>query len=183
MSIKKYFPKPGLQGLTLTAEMIGLEIVFERMLKAVDLPLMRISLGFLPIAVLAVYLGPLYASFAWAAADVIGFFIFPSGFPYFPGFTASAFISGMIFGFILYKNGGKIVRTVVASGIVCIADVFFLRLLWLRIMMRIGNMDAVPMEVTVAARAIQVAIIFPVQCIFIYLVGVAIKKVKFRNIS
>lgn len=56
-----------------------------------------IGVSFIPIMVCAMTLGPVWGGACGALADFVGATLFPFG-PYFPGFTAVAFLSGLIYG-------------------------------------------------------------------------------------
>ncbi len=64
----------------------------------------KIGLAFIPVAVAAVVMGPLAGGMVGALGDFIGAIMFPIG-PYFPGFTLTAFLSGVTFGLLLRKKG------------------------------------------------------------------------------
>ena len=46
---------------------------------------------------------PISAGVAYAIGDILGMMIFPSG-SYFPGFTLTAFLTGVIYGVVLYLS-------------------------------------------------------------------------------
>ncbi len=94
----KAYMKP--QVLTAMAMLIALQVV-SRFLTINLFPWLRISFGFLPIAVAGMLFGPVYAALGGGLGDVIGFLLFPSG-TYFPGFTITAMAEGLIYGFILF---------------------------------------------------------------------------------
>ena len=80
---------------------IALQIVFERLL-VIDAGFMRVSLVFIPYALGGAIFGPLWNGAICAAADIIGFLIKPGQGAFFPGFTLSAFLSGVAYG-MAYK--------------------------------------------------------------------------------
>lgn len=99
--------------------LISMEIVFDRFL-AINTWNIKITLGFLPVALIAYRYGCIGSIIAAALADFIGAMLFPFG-PYYFGFTATAAVVGLIFGIFLYKNC-KIVNILLAvflSGILC----------------------------------------------------------------
>lgn len=80
----------------------------------------KISGAFLPTAVTAAVFGPIPAALVGALGDIISFFLNPSGGMYFPGFTISGFLSGMIFGLFFYKNSAtlkKVIGAYIINGI------------------------------------------------------------------
>ena len=81
----------------------ALQVVLSRFLSIVNIPTMKIGFGFLPILLAALILGPLYAGIVGALSDIIGALLFPIG-TYFPGFTVTAFITGMVLGLLLQNK-------------------------------------------------------------------------------
>lgn len=65
----------------------------------------KIGFGFVPVCVAAWLYGPLAAGVVGALGDFLGAILFPVG-PYFPGFTLTAFVSGILFGLLLHKKQG-----------------------------------------------------------------------------
>ena len=63
----------------------------------------KIGFGFVPVFMAAWLYGPLAAGIVGALGDFLGAVLFPVG-PYFPGFTATAFVSGVLFGLLLHKK-------------------------------------------------------------------------------
>ena len=63
----------------------------------------RIGFSFLPVAVAAILFGMKEACAVAALSDIIGTILFPVG-PYFPGFTLTAFLTGIIYAVFLHKK-------------------------------------------------------------------------------
>ncbi len=120
--------------LVVISFMITLEVLLTRIF-AIFMPTsIRLSLGFLPVAMTSILYGPLWAGISYALGDIIGMLIFPMG-PYFPGFTLTAFLTGLTFGLVLYGRPITFKRTLLASLIVVvfwnlILDTFWLYLLF-----------------------------------------------------
>lgn len=89
--------------IVISAMLIALDVVFTRLL-AVNVLAVKMGLGFAAVAVCAMLYGPAWAAVTAAAADLIGALLFPTG-AYFPGFTATAAITGVVFG--LYLHGAR----------------------------------------------------------------------------
>ena len=81
----------------------ALYVVLSRFLSIINTPTIRIGLGFLPIVLAAIVLGPWQAGVVAALGDIVGALVHPVG-PYFPGFTVTAFFSGLILGLLIYKK-------------------------------------------------------------------------------
>ena len=63
----------------------------------------RIGFGFVPVVLSAMLFGPVPAAVLAALGDFLGAILFPIG-PYFPGFTVTAALTGLTFGFLLHRK-------------------------------------------------------------------------------
>lgn len=129
--------------LTLSALFIALEIILTRFL-SIQTPYMRIGFYFLPVAISGIMLGPWMAGIIAVLADLIGFFMFFASGAFHPGFTLSAFLSGMIFGLILYKRPVKPLNVTLASALVHLGVNLGLGTLWLSQILGKGYMVLLP---------------------------------------
>lgn len=127
------FSKP--RTIAYAAMLIALNVVFTRLL-SIQTQFLRIDFGFLPVAVFSMLFGPIPGAVAAAIGDVIGFFLFPppGGAPYFPGFTLSAFILGLIFGTFLYKKELTIQKIIAACFFAVFVVDLCLNTFWLSVM-------------------------------------------------
>ena len=75
---------------------------------------LRIYFTFFIIALGASVYGPLMAVVAGCAADLLSFAIAPSG-PFFPGYTLSSMLGGLIYGLFLYRRDLSVVKSVVKN--------------------------------------------------------------------
>ena len=149
--------------IVLTAMLIALEIVLTRFL-SVQLPAVRISFGFIPIVMVAIMYGPVFAGLAAALADIIGVSLF-SPFPPFPGFVATAFAAGIVYGLLLRKNPKSLPRIIIAAGIVTIIIQLGMDTLWLQMIMGEAYIALLP------PRMIRTLIMFPLQVVCIRFVA------------
>lgn len=78
--------------LVTLALLIAMEIILTRML-SIQTATIRLSLGFIPIAVIGMMYGPIWGGISAAIADLIGVFLFPVAGPPFLGFTLTAFFN------------------------------------------------------------------------------------------
>lgn len=162
------------QRLIMVAFFITLEVVFTRML-SINLPFLRIGFGFLPIAMVGIMFGPLWSGLAYTVGDVIGLLLFPPTAPPHPGFTLTAFLTGLVFGLVLYKKEVTMKRTAVASFIVVIGLNLFLDTFWLTSLLGQGYLALLP------ARIIKCAAAIPLQTILIPLIwNKMFKRVSFN---
>lgn len=63
----------------------------------------KLSFSFIVVAFAAYFFGPVAAAFVGGVGDVVSAIAFPVG-PYFPGFTLTAVLTGICFGFFLYEK-------------------------------------------------------------------------------
>ena len=131
--------------LVVMAFLISLEIILTRFL-SINMPIVRIGFGFLPVAVTAIMFGPLWSAACYAVGDVLGMLIFPSG-AYFPGFTLSAFITGAIYGLIFYRKDVTFKRAFVAAALILVSITLGLNTYWLHIIMGKGFWAILPTRI------------------------------------
>lgn len=141
---------------------IALEVILTRFC-SINTPIMRLGFGFLPVAMLSIMFGPVWAGVAYALGDLIGMMIFPTG-AYFPGFTLTAFLTGITFGILLYKKNITFKRAFVAALLVCCLWNLCLDTYWLYLLTGKGILVLLP------SRLIKIAFAIPVQTILIPLV-------------
>ncbi|MGI6731772.1 MAG: folate family ECF transporter S component [Anaerovoracaceae bacterium] len=145
--------------LIIIALLIALEIIFTRFL-SINTPILRIGFGFLPVSIVGILYGPLWAGASYALGDILGMMIFPTA-AYFPGFTLSAFLTGLVYGFFLHNKKVTWKRALVAASVVCIIINLGLDTLWLYILMNQGVIALIP------ARLLKAVIMIPVQTVII----------------
>lgn len=148
--------------LITVAFFIAIEVVLTRYL-SIDTGILRIGFGFLPVAMLGIIYGPVWSASAYVIGDVLGMLIFPKG-AYFPGFTLTAALTGLVFGLVLYKKQITWKRALAASLIVVVGLNLCLDTYWLHILMGQGYLAMLP------ARLIKCAFSIPVQTVLIPLV-------------
>lgn len=149
MSKKKNAKTPTevLVNLVCCALLIALQVVLSRWLSFQTWNL-KIGFSFVPVVLAARLFGPVQAMLVYGIGDVVGTLLFPVG-AYFPGFTVSAMLSGLIYGLFLYKKNGsyvffgkknvtatkksEILRLSGAVGLIQLICSFFLNSLWISI--------------------------------------------------
>lgn len=154
--------------IVVIAFMVALEIVLSKLV-SVNISFLRIGFGFLPIAILAILYGPIWAGVGYAIGDVIGGFLFPTG-AFFPGFTVTAALTGVLFGLVLYNKKITFTRALVASALVCILCNLLLNTFWLTFILGKG------FTVLLASRAIKEIVAIPVMAVLIVLVDKTVMK-------
>ncbi len=111
--------------------LIAMDVILTRFL-SISTPITRIGFAFVARVIAAIVLGPLQAAAAAGISDFIGAIAFPSTGAYFPGFTLTAMMFGLIYGLFLHQKvtPARITGAVVVSQIVCSLG---LNTLWLTI--------------------------------------------------
>ena len=146
--------------------LIALQIILTRFC-SIQTPIVRIGFGFVAVVVTAIMYGPICAGVANGIADIIGTILFPTG-AYFPGFTLTAILSGVIYGVFLYKKPITWARIIGASIAINIGLNLCLNTYWLSILMGKGFMALLP------TRIIKELIMIPIKVIII---GIVWKKI------
>lgn len=141
---------------------ISLEIILTRFL-SIQTPILRLSFGFIPIALAAIMFGPILGGVTAMLSDILGMIIFPQG-VYFPGFTFSAFLGGAIYGVFLHKRSNKVWRITVTVLIIAVGIDMGLNTLWLSMLTGKAAM------VILVPRILKSLIMLPVQIFLIHIV-------------
>ena len=106
--------------ITYTALLVALQVVLGNILQ---IPLMekQYNFGFLPIAIAGALLGVPAAMIVGGLGDFLGAHLFPQG-AYFPGFTLTNVLVGLVCGLVLYRRKPSIVRVIITVliSLVCI---------------------------------------------------------------
>lgn len=158
--------------LVIIAMFVAIEVVLTRFL-SIHTPFARIGLGFLPIAMLGIMYGPLTAGLSYAAGDLIGATLFPTG-PFFPGFTLTVFLTGIVYGSFLHKHGPRS-SNLVAASIMVVAIRMGLDTLWLGILFDDSYLALMPV------RLVKGLIDIPLQIVLIPLLWTVIAKTPIKT--
>ena len=148
---------PNTKKLIVSAQLLALDVVLTRLL-AVNTPVMKIGFGFAAVALCAMLFGPLWAALTAALGDLVGALLFPTG-AFFPGFTLTAACTGLIFGLCLYRRGKSLLWPILA------ALLNTLLVSYLANTAMIAYISGSPFVTLIKARAVQLAVMLPVQCV------------------
>ena len=122
--------------IVLLSLLMALRIILGRYL-AIDFGIVRISFGFIVMGFVGYLYGPTVGFGFGMLGDSLGYWGFPQPFPYFPGYTLSAGLSGFFYGLLLHykkytdsstKNFN--IRIVIVTTITCILCSVVLGTLW-----------------------------------------------------
>ena len=148
---------PNTKKLIVSAQLLALDVVLTRLL-AVNTPVMKIGFGFAAVALCAMLYGPWWAALTAALGDLVGALLFPTG-AFFPGFTLTAACTGLIFGLCLYRRGKCLLWPILA------ALLNTLLVSYLANTAMIAYISGSPFVTLLKARAVQLAVMLPVQCV------------------
>ncbi len=152
--------------------LVAMEVIIARFGTIRPAESIKISLDFIPIVIAAVLSGPVPAVIMSILADVLGAFLFPVG-PFFPGFTLTAAVTGLIYGLLLHKSQSmpRVVCAVVLQQLVCsmVINTFWLHVLY-----------GLPYLPTMAARLVQCAVVTALQIVVIPLIAKTVLSVHKR---
>jgi len=140
--------------LVTAALLIAMQIILSRFL-SINAWNLKIGFAFTAVFVAAYLYGPWFSAAVAVIADVVGATLFPSG-AFFPGFTVTALLSGVVFGVFLYKKQTP-VRIIAAVAIDQLVLGLLLNSYWLSILY--GS----PYVPLLATRAVQCLVMMPVM--------------------
>ena len=149
--------------LVTVALLIALEVILGTFFTVNFAGIAKIGFGFLPIAMIAIMYGPVWAGSAYAIGDVLSWFVKPEG-AYFPGLTLTCFLVGVVMGLFLYKKEVTFARCALCFiPIVFLLD-FLLNTFWLHILMNQGFLALLP------SRALKCLITYGLEVLLVPLV-------------
>lgn len=131
---------------------------------------LKISLAHLAIAPTAILFGPVVAGVQGALSDILGFMLKPTG-PYFPGFTLSAALLGVIYGLLLYKTRRTTWQIIMARVIVCVFVNIGLNTVFLTMLYGPSRLATLPL------RILKNLIQLPIDCLLLGAVSRAVKRI------
>jgi len=121
---------------------------------------LKISLGHLALAPTAILFGPVVASIQGALSDILGFLLKPTG-PYFPGFTLTALLGGLIYGLFLYKTEKKLWQIIAARVVIIVLVNICLNTVFLTMLYGPSRLATLPL------RAFKNIIQLPIDCLLL----------------
>lgn len=161
--------------------LIALSVVLTRIFSAdlviAGVPAARLAIGYVPIIIASIILGPYFGMTVGAAADIIGFFLFPKG-VYFPPITITSALVGLL-PYLIVRLSGKLpywLKILLAVAVTQITCSMFLQTIWLSLLY------TAPFEALFYPRAVVVLITIPIYYILVYSIIIGLKKAKLFNV-
>lgn len=131
---------------------------------------LKISLAHLALAPTAILFGPVAAGLQGALSDILGFMIKPTG-PYFPGFTLTACLLGVIYGIALYKTKRTIWHIIFVRVAVCLLLNITLNTVFLTMLYGPSRLATLPL------RIVKNLIQLPIDCLLLSAVCKAVQRI------
>ncbi len=161
--------------LATLAMLIALEVVLSRLVAPINTQFSKISFAFVPVAVGAYLYGIKGGALVGGVSDVIGAVLFPSG-EFFPGFTVTAILNGIIFGLFLGKKAdGKLnefLRSLIPVTITQIFCSFLLNTFW------ISYIYHSSFSALLVTRLVQTIVMIAVEAVVIPVFVKSFSKIK-----
>lgn len=136
--------------------------------------ILEIRFQTIPMAVGAMLFGPLTGGIIGAASDVVCYLVKPTG-PFFPGFTISYFLIGVIFGLFLYKKKPTLLRIILAETVSAVLIGILLNSVWLS--MLYGN----GFVAVLTARVVKELVMIPIHSAILFAIVTALGRAGVLN--
>ena len=149
------------------ALLIAMEIILNRFL-SINAWNIKIGFSFVPVVIAAMMFGPIHAAIVGGVGDLLGALLFPIG-AYFPGFTLTAVLMGIVWGLFLYKDQ-NIVKIILSVGINQLILGLVVNTFWISVLY--GS----PYGPLFLTRIIQAVILTAVQIVVIYGIGKVVPR-------
>lgn len=165
--------------ITQLSVLVALEIVLSRFF-SISLWNQKLGFSFVALAMAGMLYGPVGGAIVGGLSDFIGAILFPIG-TYFPGFTLTNAIVGVIFGLFLNgklieKRKNKTLSLILYTDISVILNLtlctLLLNTMWISILYK------TPFKELMATRLVQCCIMIPVEIIVLPILYHLSKKIK-----
>lgn len=140
------------------------------------LPTLHLSFEFLASSTIGMLFGPSIGALCEGLSDIINYILNPKG-AFFPGFTISAVVTGIIYGLVLYKKKITVLRCVAAVIITTVIVEIGLNTIWLSILYNKAFI------VLIGTRMVKNLVMIPINAFLMYIVLRTIEKIKSRYID
>lgn len=117
--------------ITWLAILLALQMVLGRI--HVGPSFLKVGFGFIASALIGYYFGPWKSMLVGLISDVVTNFLFPDG-VFFWGFTLSAVVTGLIYGFLLYQKKPTMSRLLLTTVIAVVIVNLILNTWWVSIL-------------------------------------------------
>lgn len=172
MSVKSAFTRSAkllaqTRSITMAAMLVALHVALSSVRVQIT-PELRLSIGFITQAAAGMLLGPTVAMLTGAAGDIVSHLLFPTG-AYFPGYTLTAMVGGVIYGLMLFDRPRvTYLRALCTKAIVSAVCNLLLNTLW------ISLTGGKAMAILLPARALKNLGLLPIEALLMYMTAAAL---------
>lgn len=172
-------PKLTIRTVTMSALLVAIQVVLTK-LAVGDPSILKIGLGFIGTGLIGYLTGPWLGGTLLIINDIISNTVFNSGNVFFPGFTFSAFISGIIAGMFLYKQKITWQRMFIYEFVqIFISNVVF-NTLWVYLL-SMTSAHHMTLAALLIARLPKEIISWPIEALVLLIILKAVSKIKALN--
>lgn len=181
MENKKIFAsKLNVYSIAYIAILISITIILSRFLSIYIPGVVKLSLGFIPIALCGYLFGVVPTIIVAGLSDFIGAHLFPIG-AYFVGYTITSLVAGFLYGAVLYKDGifknkDHLFRAILCCVLVTLICNTFLNTVWSAIFF--GKAFFALLLARIPAHLLQL----PIRIVLIYIICKTANKSGFERI-
>ncbi|MBO6159289.1 MAG: folate family ECF transporter S component [Firmicutes bacterium] len=159
------------KSLTGLSMLLALDLVLNLTASIQITQSLRLSFSFIASALMGMLYGPTLAALSCSLVDILQLFIKPTG-PYFPGFTLSAALTGIIFGLFLYKNQCSLKRIIISKTLINVLIHLLLNSVWITVLYGSAFWANLP------GRIVKNLGMLPVEILILWLILPFISKVR-----
>lgn len=134
--------------------------------------IIEIRFASLPVAIAGYLFGPVVGGAVGALSDVGGYLLKPTG-PFFPGFTITSMISGILFGCILHGRKPSLQRILAAQVVHTLICGILLNSIWLSLLYGNGFIAVL------AARLVKELVMIPIQTVMLAVIMEPIRRFRY----
>ena len=154
--------------LVMMSLLVAITIILSRFL-SISTPIIKIGFSFVPLTIAGIMYGPKYTMIIAVIADLVGVTLITGDF--FPGFTVTTALVGLLYGKFLYNKPKSIKNIIICTIIVNLVELV-LNTCNIYLLSGYGFMATLP------ARALKAALMVPIKAFVIYNVSYAIVSMK-----
>lgn len=163
--------------------MISLLVALMLLSKLLTLPsgfgALGIGVTYIFFAIVSLLYGPAVGMVVGLLVDTLDFLIFPTGFPYFPGYTLNSVLTGLIYGLFFYRTKLSFLKVLGSRFIINIGINAILGSLWWGIISNFHSFEQYFTYFLVIALPKNVCYLIP-QAVLLFLVVKALAPIFVR---
>lgn len=163
--------------LTMAAMLTALQVILGK-LSVGDPAVLKVGLGFIATALVGYFLGPWMGGAVMIVNDLISNTILNTGSMFFPGFTFSAFVSGVIAGVFLYNQKVTWQRVFAYEFVQILVTNVIFTTLWIYLMSLNAHTSGRTFSALLALRMPKEVISWPIESLIVLAILKAFSKIQ-----